>query len=119
MINRNPVKCNTCGAITLVRVGIGHGTRQVHIFPCPACGVPITITMNLDQEKVDFSYEDPINATWANTDAKYAYSVTFHPEVLGPRSAFEADRGSPFVTTPFLFTDYGEYREHEQVREQI
>ena len=75
--------------------------------------------MNLDQEKADFSYDDPTNATWADPNAEHAYSVTFHPEVLGPRPAFEADHGSPFVTTPFMFSDYGKYREHEDIRGKI
>ncbi len=75
--------------------------------------------MHLDQKKVDFAYEDPVNGRWLEALSEYEYVVTFHPEILASRTIFRADHGSPFVASVGHFANYFEFRGHEQVRRQV
>ena len=97
---------------------MGHGPKQVHAFPCPSCGIAITCVMRLDHENAKVSFDTPINAEWIEEDDAFPAPlfVTFHPEVLEHRQAFQTDGASPFVTSVHHFADYEEFRKHESMR---
>ena len=120
MIMRNCLACASCGTAITTRFGVGHGTKQVHAFPCPKCGVIITCVMRLDQDEPNAHLEPPINATWLeDAFTETPYFANFHAEVLAPRSAFTRDGPSPFVTSVHFFKDYQQYRDHEDMRTHI
>lgn len=123
MIQRNCLACTSCGTNITTRFGVGHGTKQVHAFPCPKCGVVITCVMNLDHSIAGFgcaSFEKPVNAEWlAEPFTEAPYFVTFHAEILGPRKDFQVDGLSPFVTAFHYFRNYRFYQMHELARKQV
>jgi predicted RNA-binding Zn-ribbon protein involved in translation (DUF1610 family) len=122
MIQRNCLECTSCGTAITTRFGVGHGTKQVHAFGCPNCGVPITCVMRLDHSIAGFgcaSFDEPENARWIDHKTKAPYFVTFHAEVLAPRKAFEVDGLSPFVIAVHYFEDYGFYQVHELARKDV
>ena len=119
MIQRNCLRCVSCKSLITTRFGVGHGTKQVHAFPCPKCGVPITCVMRLDQEKVNVAFDDPINAEWVAPMTPAPYFVTFHPEILAPRKAFETDGMSPFTASIHYFSNPFEFGQHEAHRTRI
>jgi len=120
MIMRNCLTCSSCGTAITTRFGVGHGTKQVHSFPCPTCGVVITCVIRLDQEKPDAHLEDPINAVWLSELVETEHFAMFHAEVLGPRTDFSPGDGpSPFVTSVHFFEDYAEFQKQERLRDQI
>jgi predicted RNA-binding Zn-ribbon protein involved in translation (DUF1610 family) len=120
MIQRNCLKCTSCGTAITTRFGVGHGTEQVHIFGCPKCGVAITCVMKIDQEAVSVSFEKPVNAEWLEDPFTEApYFVTFHAEVLAPRKSFQVDGLSPFVVAFHYFKDYPFYQMHEVARKEV
>jgi hypothetical protein len=108
----------SCKTDIVTRFGVGHGNKQVHAFPCPKCGVPITCVMRLDQEKGAVAFDPPVNADWVDVTESFPAPVfvTFHPEILEHRSAFQTDGASPFVTAVHNFADYKEYGKHESMR---
>ncbi len=66
MINRKRLKCVSCGATTITRTGVGHGTVQKHKFSCPGCGVEIGYVLHLDQKAITLEYDKPSNAEWCD-----------------------------------------------------
>lgn len=122
MIQRNCLECTSCGTAITTRFGVGHGTKQVHAFGCPKCGVPITCVMRLDHSIAGFgcaSFDEPVNGRWIDPETQAPYFVTFHAEVIAPRRAFQVDGLSPFVIAFHYFKDYSFYQAHELVRKQI
>jgi hypothetical protein len=122
MIQRNCLECTSCGTAITTRFGVGHGTKQIHIFACRVCGVPITCTMHLDHSKPGLgcaSFDEPVNGRWIDPKTKAPYFVTFHAEVLAPREAFQMDGMSPFVASVHYFRDYPTYQVHELMRKRV
>jgi hypothetical protein len=122
MIQRNCLECTSCGTAITTRFGVGHGTKQVHAFGCPKCGVPITCAMRLDHSIAGFgcaSFDEPVNARWIDPITEAPYFVTFHAEVLAPRKTFMVDGLSPFVIAFHYFKDYRFYQMHEVVRKDV
>lgn len=66
MTVRRPVVCISCSSKIITRTQIGHKDMQKHSFPCPTCGVLITIIMDLDQKKGGYKFRDPENGRWAD-----------------------------------------------------
>ncbi|MFO0710808.1 MAG: hypothetical protein U0353_13260 [Sandaracinus sp.] len=115
----------------MTRTALGRGVQQRHSFACPTCGVGITYVMNLDQEKVDFSYEDDVtNGRWLVAEDGSTHEAVFDPEVLGLRPnisriehPLNSDGGppmrmSPFMETALRFRDYERFRVEQTKRFQ-
>lgn len=76
--------------------------------------------MHVSQTSAEVSFDPPVNAAWHDdpfTDAPYF--VTFHPEVLAPREAFQHDGISPFVASIHYFADYKKFQTHESMRKHV
>ena len=118
MINRNVLRCISCGKLTLTRVQIGHKDQQRHTFPCGTCGVEITIVLDLDQKNAGLKYRDPENAEWVKSDTqKFDHAVYLSDELLVP--AGPADRGFPFLETMGRYEDFEKYRRDEAERQVL
>jgi hypothetical protein len=118
MINRNVLKCISCGKLTLTRVQIGHKDRQRHTFPCATCGVEITITLDLDQKNAGLKYRDPENAEWVESNTeKFDHAVYLSDELLVP--AGPADHGFPFIEAMRRYADFEAYRRDEGERQGL
>jgi hypothetical protein len=119
MINRRTIRCVSCGTLTVTRTGIGHGTKQIHKFPCPGCGVEIGFVLNLDQEAVKFDYEVPTNASWedATQETETTPTVLFYPELMIPKGLQYPI--SPFIATSGEFKNLPEYQQEESSRRHI
>lgn len=121
MINKVPLRCDSCDGITLTRTAIGHRPRQTHRFPCPGCGIEIVYALVLDQQIGDSHYEEPRNAHWlddvqaeATVDDHLAV-LTFDSELLTPRQGLF----SPFMAAKDNFRDYREFERHEVLRHNL
>lgn len=119
MINRRTLRCISCESLTITRTGIGHGAKQIHKFPCPECSIEIGFTLNLDQEAVNFAYEEPTNATWDDAAEETAATPTvlFYPELMIPKG-LEYPL-SPFLATFGHFKDLPAYQKEEALRRRI
>src|SRR6185503_6973287 len=47
------------------------------------------------------------------------FFVTFYPDVLAPRLAFQMDGMSPFVASVHYFEDYQLFKQHDFLRTQV
>lgn len=118
MINRNTLRCASCGAEVTVRISFGLGEQQVHPFACPRCEIEIVVTVDLDQAAGSWRYRSPSNAAWLKEyGAKQAEFIkTFDSNNLIPR-----DTGGipafPFVMTSFNSKDPGRARIAEAARQ--
>lgn len=112
-IVRRPLECISCGTRIVTRTGIGHGNKQVHAFPCPECQIGITYSLLLNQKRITYKHAPkPENARWVRTEKGARAEKTFYPELLTPRTfSF-----SPFLTIPFLFTNFSQFQTHEKAR---
>lgn len=119
MINRRMIRCVSCDSLTIKRTGIGHGTKQIHKFPCPGCGIEIGFVLNLDQEAVKVDYEEPTNGSWddAAEETEAIPTVLFYPELMIPKGLQYPL--SPFLATFGEFKDLGAYQGEEDVRRRI
>lgn len=119
MINRRRIRCVSCDSLTITRTGIGHGTKQIHKFPCPECGIEIGFVLNLDQEAVKFDYEEPTNALWddAAEETEATPTVLFYPELMIPKGLQYPV--SPFLATFGEFKDLPAYQKEEAIRRSI
>lgn len=121
MIHRKALLCESCDGITLTRTAIGHRQRQTHRFPCPGCRIEIVYEILVDQDNIDFQYEEPRNARWlagAEADAaedKHLAVITFDSELLTRREG----RFSPFMTDLWLFHDYHVFERDEVLRHTL
>ena len=113
------IRCISCDSLTITRTGIGHGTKQIHKFPCPGCGIEIGFVLNLDQEAVKFDYEKPTNASWddAAEETEAIPTVLFYPELMIPKGLQYPL--SPFLATFGEFKDLPAYQKEEDVRRRI
>jgi hypothetical protein len=77
--------------------------------------------MHLGETPPDVSFDPPVNAEWIELDGAFPAPVfvTFHPEILEHRKAFQMDGASPFVTAAHKFRDYRDYQKHERARTVI
>jgi hypothetical protein len=50
MIIRDALRCETCGKLHVVRIGMGQEESQQHRFPCRNCGEDIAVTLMVDYE---------------------------------------------------------------------
>jgi hypothetical protein len=75
----------------------------------------------MDQANVKVSFDPPINAEWIELEPTFPAPifVTFHPEILEHRKAFQIDGASPFVTAAHRFLDYEEFAKHESMRKLV
>jgi predicted RNA-binding Zn-ribbon protein involved in translation (DUF1610 family) len=101
MTVRNPVVCISCGSKVITRTQIGHKEKQQHSFPCPTCGITITYTLDLDQEKGSFEFREPENAKWADSEEGAVTILTFSDEIVVPA-------GMPEFISPHIAT-WGRY----------
>ena len=122
MINRRTLRCRGCQSKIVTRTQIGLGDRQDHSFACGKCGVVISFTLDLDQERVAFSYRQPRNADWVDDEDGAIGTVSLSQEIPVPK---EGDRGfvpntelrlSPFVATSRNVENWDEYRASEGLR---
>lgn len=114
MINRKTLRCVSCGTRITTRTGIGHATVQKHKFPCPVCKVEIGFVLNVNQEAVNLSYEEPTNAKWDDGDEDSEHMLLFYPEVMIPRDL--EPPMSPSVVTIWNLKDIEEYQKDEAIR---
>ena len=77
--------------------------------------------MRLDQDKGGVAFDPPVNGKWVEVGTAFPapFFVTFHPEILEHKSAFQQDGASPFVTAAHQFADYREFAAHEGERMRI
>ena len=122
MINRRPLICRGCQSKIVTRTQIGLGNRQDHSFTCTECGVLISFTIDLDQERVAFSYRQPRNADWTDDEEGAIGAVSLSQEIPVPR---EGNRGlvsstefrpSPYIATSWNVEDRKEHRRSEVLR---
>lgn len=57
MINRTYIVCDTCEQEITARVVIGGNPHPIYTFRCPKCSEEIQLGLNIDYEKITFSYE--------------------------------------------------------------
>jgi predicted RNA-binding Zn-ribbon protein involved in translation (DUF1610 family) len=114
MTVRSPVVCISCNSKIITRTQIGHKQVQKHSFPCPTCGVVITYTLDLDQEKGSFKFRDPENGKWADNEDGAVKTLTFSDEIVVPASM--PDFISPSIATWGRY-DWKKYREDESLRQ--
>ncbi len=122
MINRRPLICRGCRSKIVTRTQIGLGDRQDHSFACPECSVVISFTLDLDQERVTFSYRPARNADWAEDEEGAIGAVSLSQEIPVPS---EGDRGlissmefglSPYLATSWNVENWDKYRDSEDLR---
>jgi hypothetical protein len=65
MIIRDSLRCETCGTLHVVRIGMGQEERQEHRFPCRHCGEDIALTLVVDYENTRSHVVFNENATHA------------------------------------------------------
>jgi len=114
MTVRRPVVCISCSSKIITRTQIGHKDMQKHSFPCPTCGVLITIIMDLDQKKGGYKFRDPENGRWADDEERAIKTLTFSDELVVP--AWMPDNLSPFIATWGRY-DADEFRHDEALRQ--
>jgi hypothetical protein len=115
MVIRRAIQCGSCDSIFITRTQVGHKDQQKHSFPCPKCGVLITYTLDLDQERAKHKFRDPVNAKWSLTEVGALETLTFSDEILVP-----ADMGggfSPHLATWGNYEDFDKYRYDEGLRQ--
>src|SRR5215472_2791953 len=115
MIDRNVAECVSCESKIVTRTQIGHKDRQEHSFPCPTCGVTISFTIDLDQDKGELKYRDPKNAKWVDSEEGAVKVLTFSDEIPVPVDM--PDMFSPHIATWFRYEDHDTYRHDESLRQ--
>ena len=121
MIDRNALRCDSCDGITVTRTAIGHRSRQTHRFPCAGCGIEIVYVVLVDQDAVDFHYEEPRNASWLTeeeaheADDHHLVALTFDSELLTEREG----TFSPFMASWWRFHDYQAFERDEVLRHAL
>ena len=122
MTNRRPLICRGCQSKIVTRTQIGLGDRQDHSFVCAKCGVVISFTIDLDQERVAFSYRQPRNADWTEDEGGAIGAVSLSQEIPVPN---EGDNGlvsstefrpSPYIATSWNVESREEHRASEEQR---
>lgn len=116
MINRNYLRCDSCGHETMIRTALGHAEYQEFAFSCGGCGVEIRYGMDLDQKNAGWSYTKLINAKWIKSEKeppKIQVRV-FDTETLIPLAL--GDFFSPFLKTAHLPKDMERYHRDRAVR---
>lgn len=101
MINRNWLVCDVCKTKVITRVAIGRGSIQNHKFNCPKCGIEISFILDLDQEKIDFSYRNPTNAQWSDSEDGSVEVFNFDPHTMIPDGL--DNRISPFMASTMFY----------------
>jgi hypothetical protein len=94
MIARFYAKCDSCGLITMLRLGIGHDKDQNFKYECQYCNQEINGTLNLNQNKGTVGKLTLRGAKKIDTQ-HHDYVFTYHPFFLNPISKDEYS--SPFV----------------------
>jgi hypothetical protein len=90
------IKCQVCGAVTLIRVQVGWLDHHPVSVPCGKCGITLSGTAHFDQVKATAHYEFP------NADEIEETHPSFYLEVSGE---FVTDKlreysGGPFIWSP-------------------
>ena len=118
MVDRNYIRCTTCGNKVLIRTALGHGNYQEFAFPCPNCGVEIRYGMDLDQNAPSWQYTKLINGEWFNPEFEHEREPdsipTFDPESLIPLDL--GDFFSPFIRISFLPVDVELFHKDRSLR---
>ena len=96
MTNRSFLKCDVCGAVTLMRLQVGWLEEHPIRVPCGKCGILISGTVYFDQEKADLHYKIHNASSVGET------VPDFYVEASGELLAEKLKRhiGGPFVWAP-------------------
>lgn len=114
MTIRAVLLCASCESKTVVRTQVGHRDKQEHAFKCPNCGIDISYVLDLDQKNVSWSFREPHNAKWVESEEGAIGVRTFSDELMIPADL--QDPWSPFILTFRNFRDIDVYRHDETVR---
>lgn len=101
MVIRSTIQCGSCDSKFITRTQVGHKEQQEHSFPCPECGVLLSLVLDLDQKEGEFRFRehdqteksnDTIDEHW---NAEY-YEEYGHPHVfsLGVLACSQRDESS-------------------------
>jgi predicted RNA-binding Zn-ribbon protein involved in translation (DUF1610 family) len=101
-IIRNPLKCMSCGAVTVTRTATGLFPPYDLKFPCPGCGVEIRYTMKGDKSRTRYSFTTPVNGRWVKSEKGSVAKLTFDPDRVAPRDMTNVF--SPFLADVFRFS---------------
>ena len=98
MTNRSFLKCDVCGAVTLLRLQVGWLDEHPIRIPCGKCGILISGTVYIDQVNPNLRYEIH-NATEIEEVVPEFY-VEASGELLAEK--LKRHKGGPFVWSPFF-----------------
>jgi hypothetical protein len=76
------------------------------------CRVNISFAIVLDQDRVEFHYEEPTNGTWVDVEEGAVAEITFDAELLSSRKP----QFSAFMESVFKFKDLEEFQRHQAWR---
>ncbi len=114
MTIRAILQCASCESKTVVRTQVGHRDKQEHAFQCPKCGIEISYVLDLDQKNASWSFREPYNAKWVQSEECAVTVRTFSDELMIPTDL--QDPWSPFILTFWNFKDPDVYRHDETLR---
>jgi hypothetical protein len=115
MVIRRTIQCTSCDSKFITRTQVSHKDRQEHSFACRKCGVLISYILDLDQENVKATFQEPKNARWSSSEDGALQTLTFSDEILVP-----VDMGgvfSPHIATFGNYEDFDGYRRDEGLRQ--
>lgn len=99
MIVRYPLSCNGCGAVTVLRIAVGHRDRDPFRFECEQCHQEISGTFVTDQKAVAVKgLEDVAGATLAESEEGAQYYHLYSSDFATESSQEQALGLSPFMT---------------------
>lgn len=96
MIVRYHAKCDSCGSVTVLRLGIGYDANQIFKYECQNCNQQINGSLKIDQETATAGKLELSGARCIDTMV-HDYVITIHPDF--PTLTSRGDVSSPFMDT--------------------
>ena len=114
MIVRNQLACVACGAIIVTRTAVGYRDSQTYTFNCPKCGIEIGYVFRTDQKNISYSFDEPSNAKWVESEEGAVATLSFDAHTPVPNELPEGI--TPFIATAFYIENRKAYSDEEGKR---
>lgn len=111
---RNPLACIACGVIIVTRTAVGFRDSQTYTFNCPKCGIAISYVFRTDQKNISFSYDEPANAKWVDSEEGAVATLSFDAHTPVPTDL--PDGITPFIATVHNIENLKAYTDEERKR---
>ncbi|RKH08391.1 hypothetical protein D7V97_19550, partial [Corallococcus sp. CA053C] len=99
-VSRQIVQCQVCETLTIIRIQIGYLEQHPLRVPCGSCGILISGTAFINQDKIDFRVEYQ-NATQVPGDTG-DFHIEASPEFLTEKLKKLEKGGVPIFMSPFM-----------------